>query len=271
MNISRLIPLVLAGVSGPAVQAVTLPPYPSQVALPGTSVAAQPHLAGTVVEDLLTPFAYRVSAHSSNSGVTLDLTGTVQSQVVRAVDGTFDFYWRVLPDAQYERRDCSAHDPPQCIISTQTSGPNGPPLSDFHVGSFNVPEVRADWRSDGPGEAAPRMGGMDFRPGVNNFQFGEVVGDPPEFYTNSTLRTGIDSYFLFIDTDARAYSKSGVFSLSTQDDLYLGGDGRAFGGRSESYATFAPALIPEPQTWALMLAGLASLAGLAGLPKRRRE
>ena len=259
MNISRLIPLFLAGVSGPAVQAVTLPPYPSQVALPGTSVAAQPHLAGTVVEDLLTPFAYRLEHNTAETGSTWDLTGTVQSQVVRAVDGTFDFYWRVLPDAQYERRDCGFGLP--CVISTQT----GPvPLSDFTVGSFNVPEVRADWRSDGPGEAAPRMGW--FWPGAVNFQFGEVVGDPPEFYTNSTLRTGIDSYFLFIDTDARAYSKSGVFSLSTKDELYF--FGIEFGGRSGSYATFAPALIPEPQTWALMLAGL---AGLAGLSKRRRE
>jgi len=170
MNISRLIPLFLAGVSGPAVQAVTLPPYPSQVALPGTSVAAQPHLAGTVVEDLLTPFAYRLEHNTAETGSTWDLTGTVQSQVVRAVDGTFDFYWRVLPDAQYESQICGSEDPPQCIISTQTSGPNGPPLSDFHVGSFNVPEVRADWRSDGPGEAAPRMGW--FWPGAVNFQFG---------------------------------------------------------------------------------------------------
>jgi hypothetical protein len=233
-----------------------LPPYPSQVALPGTSVAVQPHLAGTVVEDLLTPFAYRLEHVSGESGRTWDLTGTVQSRVVRAVDGTFDFYWRVLPDAQYVHRICFPHDPPACIVTTQTS-PNGPPVSDFHVGSFNLPEVRADWRSDGPGAAAPRMGGLS--PGVHpavTFQFGEVVGDPPEFYTNSTLRTGIESYFLFIDTDARAYSKSGVFSLSTQDDLYLGGDGRAFGGRSELYATFAPA-IPEPETYALMLAALA--------------
>jgi hypothetical protein len=257
MNISRLIPLFLAGVSGAAAQAVTLPPYPSQVALPGTSVAAQPHLAGTVVEDLLTPFAYRVAAHSSETGVTLDLTGTVQSQVVRAVDGTFDFYWRVLPDAQYERQICGS----ECLPSSTETSPNVP-LSDFYVGSFNVPEVRADWRSDGPGEAAPRMGGMDF--GVR-FQFGEVVGDPPEFYSNSTLRTGIDSYFVFIDTDARAYSKSGVFFLSTKDELYFGAD-RPLGGRSGLYATFAPATIPEPQTWALMLAGL---AGLAGLSRRR--
>ena len=258
MNISRLIPLFLAGVSGPAVQAVTLPPYPSQVALPGTSVAAQPHLAGTVVEDLLTPFAYRVAAHQSNSGVTLDLTGTVQSQVVRAVDGTFDFYWRVLPDAQYERQICGS----ECLPSSTETSPNVP-LSDFYVGSFNVPEVRADWRSDGPGEAAPRMGGLDS--GVH-FQFGEVVGDPPEFYSNSTLRTGIDSYFVFIDTDARAYSKSGVFFLSTKVELYFC-CGIEFGGSSGLYATFAPALIPEPQTWALMLAGL---AGLAGLSRRRR-
>jgi len=261
MNIRQLIPLFLAGVSGAAVQAVTLPPFPSLVALPGTSVAAQPHLAGTVVEDLLTPFAYRVSAHGSNSGVTLDLTGTVQSQVVRAVDGTFDFYWRVLPDAQYERQICGS----ECLPSSTETSPNVP-LSDFYVGSFNVPEVRADWRSDGPGEAAPRMGGMDFRPGFNNFQFGALVGDPPEFYSRSTLRTGIDSYFVFIDTDARAYSKSGVFFLSTKDDLYFC-CGVAFGGSSGLYATFAPALIPEPETWALMLAGL---AGLAVLSRRRR-
>jgi hypothetical protein len=262
VNIGRLIPLVLAGVAGPAAQAVTLPPYPAQVALPGTTVAAQPHLAGTVVEDLLTPFSYMLDHVTGEVAQIWEVTGTVQSQVVRAVDGTFDFYWRVLPDAEYTYWVLLGHSEP--LPSTVLVSPTVH-LSDFHVGSFNVPEVRANWRSDGPGQAAPRTGSLEsgLDPTIN-FQFGEVVGG--EFYTNSTLRTGIDSYFLFIDTDARAYSKSGVFSLSSQDELYFG-DARGFGGRSQWYATFAPAPIPEPQTWALMLAGL---AGLAGLSRRRR-
>jgi hypothetical protein len=48
--------------------------------LPGTTVAADPSLAGTIVQDVLSPFTMTTS-----TGVT---TGEIQSRVVLAVDGT---------------------------------------------------------------------------------------------------------------------------------------------------------------------------------------
>src|SRR5689334_19336252 len=58
----------------------------------GTTVAAQPELAGTIIEDVLTPYSF-----TGDGG--LVLTGNVQNRVVRSdVDGTLDFYWRIIPD-----------------------------------------------------------------------------------------------------------------------------------------------------------------------------
>src|SRR6478672_6098309 len=58
------------------------------VSLPGTSVAAEPNLAGTVLLD---------NVYSFNQTLGTDTyAGTVQERVVReAGSGTLDFYWRV--------------------------------------------------------------------------------------------------------------------------------------------------------------------------------
>ena len=56
-------------------------------ALPGTTAAADPSLAGTVVED-------RVIPYSSPPGA-LTARGTVQVRTVRGADGRLNFYWRI--------------------------------------------------------------------------------------------------------------------------------------------------------------------------------
>ena len=218
MSIHRWTPLFLVVALSSPVQAVTLPQDGSFAALPGTSVAAQPKLAGTVVEDELTPFNLRLERVTGETLVNWDLTGTVQSQVIRAVDGTFDFYWRVLPDAQYRVRSCAF----ECVDSIRTSPV---PISNFVVSSFSAPEYRADWRSDGPGEAAPRQAQRLFLGSVPddgvNFSFARIVNE--EIHGDSALVTGINSYSMFIDTDAPAYSKSGQFRLTTFDDVFFPG------------------------------------------------
>ncbi len=55
----------------------------------GTTVAARPELAGTVLEDKITEFTI--------TGAGETLSGTIQNRVVRSIDGTLDFYWRILP------------------------------------------------------------------------------------------------------------------------------------------------------------------------------
>jgi hypothetical protein len=107
-----------------ASQAVALVPGVVS-ALPGTSVAAEPPLAGLIIEDKMLDF-------SMTTGKGL-VSGQVQSRVVRSsVDGTLDFYWRVLNDAS------SLDD-----------------VAFFRIGLFNAPEYNANFRIDGIGDRAP--------------------------------------------------------------------------------------------------------------------
>jgi hypothetical protein len=93
--------------------------------LPGTTVAARPELAGTVLADTLTNYSFE------------GITGTVQSRVVReSASGTLDFYWKVnvLSDA------------------------SGLGVSAFRLTDFGVSNITdADWRIDGLGSTAPTV------------------------------------------------------------------------------------------------------------------
>src|SRR5262245_6139948 len=74
---------------GAAATAVPVAPG-ATVALPGTTVAAEPQLAGVVLEDVLTNFSF------ASTGGNM-IVGQIQSRVVRSdLDGTLDFYWRVI-------------------------------------------------------------------------------------------------------------------------------------------------------------------------------
>ncbi len=157
---------------------VTLPepidPAPfADVALPGTTVAARPELAGVILEDLLTPFTV--------SGAGESLSGTIQNRVVQSdVDGTLDFYWRIIPE--------------------EGDGD----ISAFRVSGFAGFALDADWRIDGLGDAAPdiaRFFGSD--DGSVNFLFNsDEVG----------LIDG-SSHFFFLDTQATSYARTGHFDL----------------------------------------------------------
>lgn len=153
-------------------QAVTLI-NDTAVALPGTTVAAEPQLAGVVLEDKLSSF--------SIAG--LGITGQIQSRVVRSsVDGTLDFYWRVFNDA-----------------TSQGS------IGNFRVGEFYAPEYNANWRIDGLGDVAPMsaylFGGIYAGKGYMNFQFFDPAGG------DGTLAPGQTSMFILLDTTALYYKE----------------------------------------------------------------
>lgn len=214
--IPRLLAVAALCAAAQSAVAVSLPEN-TAVPLPGTTVAAEPQLAGVVLED-------NVQAFSFNDGTGV-VSGTVQSRVVRSsVDGTLDFYWRVISDAS-------------------SAGPIGA----FRLGKFIAPEYNANWRSDGLGTVAPDVA-YHFGPplvGYVNFQFGNTSGDP-------YLTPGSDSYFMFLDTSATHYDRTAVYDLTSIDQGHI----------STSYATFAPA-VPEPATSGMLLAGLASVALVA--------
>lgn len=209
-----------------AANAATLPNGGS-VSLPGTTVAAQPGLAGVVLADDTQSVGFTLASGS--------WSGVVQSRVVRAADGTLDFYWRV--------RDTS---------STGTAGRID--LRQFRIGDLGTPVagLDANYRTDGLGAVGPDLATT----------FADLANlDSLNFAFSNRLAPGDDSYFFFLDTTATRFSRTALFDLT-------GSDGSAF-GYSSLYSTFGVAAVPEPGTWAMMITGF-GLVGFA-MRGRRRE
>jgi hypothetical protein len=152
---------------------------------------------------------------------------TVQSRVVLSVDGTYDFYWR--------------------ITNTSFDGDGSAALDSLRIGNFgSVIGDNGNFRLDGLGSVGPD----------SIYVFADPVG-AFNFLFSDGLSAGTDSYFMFIDTDAHAYAKTASFDLT--------GAGQT--GISDSFLTFAPAAVPEPATWAMMLMGF----GAIGFAMRRSQ
>lgn len=207
---ARTLAVVLSGLAvvGQAVPASAVPLTLSFGAQPfldtglgGTTVAARPELAGTVIEDEIQAF--------SIPG--LNITGTVQSRVVREDgSGTLDFYWRVL------------------VEPTSTGGG----VSAFRLGDFGFPHITdADWRIDGLGSAAPfvaRVFNPANRPdGAINFLFTDPWVGPGDPALNET-----GSRFFFLHTNATAYARTAHYDL-------LGGQSQTLSPSYETFAPAA--------------------------------
>ncbi|QYF93551.1 PEP-CTERM sorting domain-containing protein [Massilia sp. PAMC28688] len=184
--------------------------------LPGTTLAAQPELAGLALEDELQAFSFATAAGT--------ISGTVQSRVVRSsVDGTLDFYWRIVTD----RSSSEA-------------------LTAFRLGGFYTPLYDANWRMDGEGDTAPVEAKLFPGAGGNvNFRF-SIPGTP-----DSGIAPGMGSYYMMLDTSALTYARTARYDMTGSD-----------GSISGMFETFAPGQIPEPGTLAVFTLGLAGL-GLA--------
>lgn len=222
---SRVISHVFAAALGACVlpaHAVLLNPGDFGVVLPGTTVAAEPQLAGTVLVDESIPFLFSAGPGLGN------IFGTVQQRVVRSsVDGTLDFYWRVMNDAG-----------------------SAAAIGSFRLGNFVAPEYNANWRIDGLGDKAPSH--ADRFPGAGdtfvNFDFDVFSTDPAD-----GLLPGQSSYFLLLDTTATHYDKSAMFDLTNMSQNPI----------SQLYAAYTPATVPVPAAAWLFGSGLLGLVTVA--------
>ena len=142
--------------------------------LPGTTVALRPELAGTVLEDVITPFSF------------LGITGTVQNRVVREdVSGTLDFIWKVDVDS----------------VAPGTTGVRALRLIDFGYGAIKD----ADWRIDGLGTVAPATARL--------FNETGEPGGAINFLFDTSVGAGEQSRFFFLRTEATSYSLSAQYDL----------------------------------------------------------
>jgi hypothetical protein len=195
----------------------TLAPNTAIVGPVGTTAAAEPQLAGRVVEDVTTPFSYTgwfEDASSGRAAVNGEVTGSVRSRVVLSRDGTYDFYWRVT-----------------------VAGNSFLPVAALSLSGLAPATYNANWRSDDPGSVQPAVI-MEQASGEVNWRFGQYIPPSTEVYP------GQKSYFLFLDTDARFYSRTAFFSLLSERDSG-GSIGIQWGGESGLYPAFAPSSVPE--------------------------
>jgi hypothetical protein len=161
-----------------AALAVPLPPTPpaagadATVALPGTTSAAEPVLAGTVVFDKVSPWAFGA------------FNGTVQTRVVKSsVNGRLAFYYRITNQSR----------PPLRVRTFFVDSPSFRSI------------VRADvnYRKDGLGTVGPnrairKKAGTPVA-GVIGFSFDRPV-----------ILAGQSSRFFFIRTSATRFSTRGA-------------------------------------------------------------
>ena len=214
--------------AGSAQAASTLIAGPASYAANATTVVEEPDLAGTILADRLQPFTINGSA----GGV---LTGTIQERVVRSDDtGFLHFYHRVILD------EISGFEPGSYVEWLNLDPvATGDPLA---VGR----------RSDGLGSATSSNYDLAGT-GESRFDFNLLDLDP--------ANAGFSTQFHYLKTNATNYALTGQLQLSGFE--FIGLDAEAIS--TAWLPTWAPAPIPEPESWAMMIAGF----GILGAFMRR--
>ena len=211
--------------------AATLSPG-GMIMVPGTTVAAQPVLGGTVInDDVQTQFIDIVSPFFA--------IGTdVQNRVVRSsTDGTLIFAPRIL-------------------TVFNNTGANF--LVDRMVlTGFGDFAVDAAYRTDGLGDRGPTNASRSADGNTMTFDYGfPLIG------SNLAPNPQESSYFLSLNTAATAFTLEGRISIFARQ---LDHPGETYRFDFGNIAVPAVAAVPLPASWLL----LASALGMVGLAKRR--
>jgi hypothetical protein len=165
------------------VLAIPVTPGAGSVVLTGTTVAANPDLAGTVLADVVTNWDGTIHPIYGFPGS----SGTLQSRVVRSdTTGLLDFYWQI----DVARPSYPNYVPQQLSIT-------GLDLANFLTGtSFD-----ADYRLDGLGTTAPVSASSA---DANSFLY--------QFSPNN-FGPGSESYFLLLHSNATDFAQTAFASL----------------------------------------------------------
>jgi hypothetical protein len=150
------------------------------VNLSGTTSAARPELAGTVLVDTIRPFSVDLGGGNFT-------TGTIQDTVLREDGtGTLDFSYRIINDVSSSG---------SIDFVTRTA----------YMGS----STDVDWRSDGLGTIAPDQASR-------NAAGDQVLFD---FFANNLLLPGAGSRFFFIKTNATDFNEGGMGELAVTGNI----------------------------------------------------
>lgn len=210
----------------PSAFAVVLTPGDASPLL-GTTAALEPELAGTVVADTIRNWTI-----STPLG---DLVGRVQDRVVQEdVSKTLDFYTRIFVD---NVPDLPGNGSPE-------------PFSGIEAASRSIYSnytTDVNWRIDGVGNTAPTAASRSADGSSLTFLFGADQVTPADLPDGSRL--------FHIKTNATAFNALGWLNLGTTE------------GASPNFTTwlnvYQPAPVPEPGTWAMLLAGVMGVVGVA--------
>ncbi len=198
---------------------------------PSAAVVPEPSFSGAVVQDVIQPFVFdRIGFDNEIGNYVIEdaYQGTVQTKVIRAADNTFDFYFRFnVTSGQLLTFNYKWQVPVSYTVA-------------YHVTVQEVP-----WLPEGPSRPAPGFSAT----GATSVD--ALWTGAESIPSGGQLFEGV----LLLDTNATAYAKTATFQVGDFLDRMQGN----YRGDSPVFTTFGPA-VPEPQTYALMVAGLGLLA-----------
>lgn len=212
----------------PALAVSTPVAGPGSYGVGATTLAAEPDLAGVVLAQLTTPFTITGAAGASASG-------TVDSFVLRSNATGFLHFYNYLT-----LETASGFDPGSYIEWLE-----------FDAAATGMP-LAVGRRTDGLG--APTSTIFDLAAsGTSRYDFNLIDLDGSTFATQLHLRK----------TNATAFALTGLMQVQGYEFIGTSASPIASGW----LATYAPAVVPEPATWGLMITGF----GMVGFGLRRRR
>lgn len=216
------------GLAAPAHAVSTAIGGPGSYSVGATTAVQEPDLTGVVIADRFQPF----TINGAGGGL---LTGTIQESVIRSdLTGFLHFYH---------------------VVTLET-------ISGFELGSY-VEWLNFDPVATGAPLAVGRRSDLAGTPTSSNYDL--AGGGESRFDFNlidlDPANAGFTTQAHYLKTNATHYALTGQLQVSGFEFIDLNAEGI----ESAWLPTWAPAVVPEPRTWAMMILGFA----LAGAAARR--